>query len=225
MKGRNMTTATNTALAVLNNFGGSVPACSPELDLPQIWRLDQSGEWVEYPNHEHDIYTAIFQFSTRHQFSVGKPVGSAFVARTIGWGAPLQEDGTLGDIAPSEHPDRFRVALDICATPSGAIASRLSFLSGDKVGDIVDDTGQATGSLAEAVDLCAFRVWGREYTSALLMDYTAKADNMDEKELQHLAHRVARFLDVMDDEAMQDAQKIVADAFTRAIADDESESE
>ena len=201
MKGGHMTTSANTALAVLDNFGGSVPACPPHLDLPQIWRLDQSGEWVEYPNQEGDIYTAIFQFSTRHQFSVGKPVGSAFVCRTIGWGAPLGEDGTTGDTPPSQHPDRCRVALDICATPSGAIASRLSFLSGDKVGDIVDDTGQATGSLAEAVDLCAFRVWGRDYTSALLMDYTTKADDMDEDELQHLAHRVARFLDVLDDES------------------------
>jgi hypothetical protein len=180
---------------------------------------------VEYPNDEGDIYTALFRFSTRHQFGIGKPVGSAFVARTIGWGAPLNEDGTLGNIAPSEHPDRFRVALDICATPSGVVGSRLSFLSGEKAGDIVDDTGQATGQLAETVDLCAFRVWGRDYTSALLMDYTAKADDMDEDEIQHLAHRVSRFLDVLDDEAMQDAQKIVADAFTRAIADDESESE
>ena len=96
-----MTTSTNKALALLDNFGGAVPACSPDLDLPQIWRLDQSGEWVEYPNDELDIYTALFNFSNRHQFGIGKPVGGAFVCRTIGWGAPLQEDGTLGDLAPS----------------------------------------------------------------------------------------------------------------------------
>jgi len=201
MKGGHMTTSANSAIAVLDNFGGAVPSCSPDLDRPQIWRLTESGEWVEYPNDEADIYTAIFQFSSRHQYGKGKPVGVAFVARTIGWGAPLQDDGTLGDTAPSEHPQRFRVSLDICATPSGAIASRLSFQSGEKAGEVIDDTGEATGQLAQAVDLAAFRVWGRDFTSALLMDYTTKADEMTEAQTQHLAHRVARFLDVLSDES------------------------
>ena len=196
-----MTTSTNSAIAVLDNFGGAVPSCAPDLDRPQIWRLTESGEWVEYPNDEADIYTAIFQFSSRHQYGKGKPVGVAFVARTIGWGAPLQEDGTLGDTAPSEHPQRFRVSLDICATPSGSIASRLSFQSGEKAGEVIDDTGEATGQLAQAVDLAAFRVWGRDFTSALLMEYTTKADEMTEAQTQHLAHRVARFLDVLSDES------------------------
>lgn len=196
-----MTTSANTALAVLDNFGGSVPACPPDLDLPQIWRLDQSGEWVEYPNNEGDIYTAIFKFSNRHAYEKGKPVGSAFVCRTVGWGASLESDGSIGDTLPSERSDRFRVALDICATPSGVVGSRLSFLSGEKAGEVIDDTGEATGQLAEAVDLAAFRVWGRDYSSALLMNYTTKSDDMTEAQTQHLAHRVARFLDVLSDES------------------------
>lgn len=208
-----MTTSTNSAIAVLDNFGGAVPSCAPDLDRPQIWRLTESGEWVEYPNDEADIYTAIFQFSSRHQYGKGKPVGVAFVARTIGWGAPLQEDGTLGDTAPSEHPQRFRVSLDICATPSGSIASRLSFQSGEKAGEVIDDTGEATGQLAQAVDLAAFRVWGRDFTSALLMDYTTQRDDMTEAQTQHLAHRVARFLDVVSDEAEgEDWRDIVSDS-------------
>ena len=202
MKGGHMTTSANSAIAVLDNFGGAVPTCPPDLDRPQIWRLTESGEWVEYPNDEADIYTAIFQFSSRHQYGKGKPVGVAFVARTIGWGAPLQEDGTLGDTAPSEHPQRFRVSLDICATPSGSIASRLSFQSGEKAGEVIDDTGEATGALAEAVDLAAFRVWGREFTSALIADYADNAKEKTDGEVKHLAHRVARFLDALgsDDE-------------------------
>lgn len=196
-----MTTSANTAIAVLDNFGGAVPACPPDLDRPQIWRLDQSGEWVEYPNDEADIYTAIFKFSNRHAYEKGKPVGSAFVCRTIGWGASLDQNGEVGDTPPSERPDRFRVALDICATPSGAVGSRLSFLSGEKAGEVIDDTGEAIGQLAQAVDLAAFRVWGRNYSSALMMNYTTKAGDMTETELQHLAHRVARFLDVLSDES------------------------
>jgi hypothetical protein len=197
-----MTTSTNGALSLLDNFGGAVPACSPDLDCPQIWRLDESGEWVEYPNDEPDIYTALFQFSTRHQYGVGKPVGRAFVARTVGYGAPLNEDGTMGNLAPSEHPERFRVALDICATPSGAIGSRLSCHGGDKDGEVLTDTGEATGALAEAVDLAAFRVWGREFTASLIADYADNAKEKTDEEVKHLARRVARFLDAIaeDDE-------------------------
>jgi hypothetical protein len=33
------------------------------------------------------------------------------------------------------------------------------------------------------------------------MDYTTKADEMTEAQTQHLAHRVARFLDVLSDES------------------------
>jgi hypothetical protein len=199
-----MTTSTNGAIALLDNFGGAVPPCPPELDLPQIWRLDQSGEWVEYPNTEGDIYTALFYFSTRHQFGIGKPVGSAFVVRTIGWGSPLDENGQVGDSAPSAHPQRFRVALDICATPSGSVASRLSFLSGEKAGEIIDDTGEATGALAEACDLAAFRVWGKSFTSALLLDYADNAKTKTDDEVKHLARRVSRFLDAISDEEGED---------------------
>jgi hypothetical protein len=191
-----MTTSTNRAIALLDNFGGAVPACPPDLNYPQIWRLD-AGEWVEYPNKDGDVYTAIFNFSNRHQFSIGKPVGDAFVVRTVGYGAPLGEDGKVGDVPPSQHPLRFRVALDICAEPSGSIGSRLSCHGGDKDGEVLDDTGMATGALAEAVDLAAFRVWGRAFTSSLIADYADNADNKEDEEVQHLAHRVARFLDAL----------------------------
>lgn len=195
-----MTTLENRAIALLDNFTGAVSACPSDLDAPQIWRLDDLGEWVEYPNKEGDVYTALFNFSTRHQYGVGLPVGAAFLVRTIGWGSPLDENGQVGDIPPSQRPDRFRVALDVVAEPSGAVASRLAFLSGEKEGEVIDDTGEATGALAQAVDLAAFRVWGRDFTSALLMDYTTKADDMTPEQVQHLAGRVSRFLDVLSDE-------------------------
>ena len=201
MKGGHMTTSANSALAVLDNFGGAVPACSPEMDCPQIWRLTESGEWVEYPNDELDIYTAIFRFSSHHQVGKNNPAGVAFVARTIGWGASLDKDGEVGDVPPSERPDRFRVSLDICATTSGAVASRLSFQSGEKAGEVIDDTGEATGRLAESIDLAACRVWGRAYTSALMAEYANNADQMTDEQIEHLAHRVARFNDIFSDES------------------------
>ena len=198
-----MTTSANTALAVLDNFGGAVPSCPADLNTPQIWRLDNSGEWVEYPNDEGDIYVAIFNFGNRYAYDPDclAAVGSAFVCRTIGWGAPLDENKELADVPPSQRADRFRVALDICATPSGVVGSRLSFLSGEKAGEVIDDTGEAVGALAETVDLCAFRVWGRNYSEALLKAYMESHDTLTETQTQHLAHRVARFLDVLSDES------------------------
>lgn len=198
-----MTTSANTALAVLDNFGGAVSSCSPEMGTPEIWLRADSGEWVEYPNDEADIYESLFRFSNRYEFGMGKPVGSAFVVRTIGWGAPLDENGET-NTPPSQRSDRFRVALDICATPSGAVGSRLSFLSGEKAGEVIDDTGEAVGLLAQAVDLAALRVWGRAYSAQLLREYMENRDNMTESQTQHLAHRVARFLDLLHDEADQD---------------------
>ena len=193
-----MSNISNGALALLDSFGGAVPPCPSDLDAPQIWRLDLSGEWVEYPNDEGDIYTALFQFSNRHEFGVGKPVGGGFVVRTIGWGAPLDENGGVGDVPPSKHPLRHRISLDVCASPSGAVASRMCFQSGEKAGEVIDDNGEATGSLAQAVDLAAFRVWGSAFTSALLLDYADNAQTKTDKEMEHLSHRVARFLDVIE---------------------------
>ena len=195
-----MTEKINGALALLDNFGGAVPAPSPDLKRPEIWHLDQSGEWVEFPHTCVDVYEAIFKFSTRFENGIGKPVGSAFVVRTVGYGAPLNEHGLVGNVPPSEHPERFRVALDICATPSGVVGSRLSCHGGEKDGEILDDSGEATGSLAEAVDLAAFRVWGKSFTSALLMDYAENAKTKTEDEMKHLAHRVSRFLDAISEE-------------------------
>ena len=125
--------------------------------------------------------------------------------------------------APSQRADRFRVALDICATPSGSIGSRLSFLSGERKGEVIDDSGEATGQLAQTVDLAALRVWGRDYTSALLTEYTTKADDMTEAELQHLAHRVARFLDALSDKPEQTADLAVQVAEFLDAVSDESE--
>ena len=199
-----MTTTSNGALSLLDNFGGAVPACSDDLKRPEIWRLDDTGEWVEYPHPFRDIYDAIFHFSNRFEYGKGKPVGRAFVCRTVGYGAPLNENGQVGDVPPSQHPERFRVALDICVTPSGAIGSRLSCHGGDKDGEVLDDTGEASGSLAEAVDLCAFRVWGREFTASLIADYADNAKNKTDEQVKHLAHRVARFLDAISEEGDDD---------------------
>lgn len=66
---------------------------------------------------------------------------------TTGWAAPLASDGSV-DGAPSAHPQRRRVRLVIVANAEG-VASVLRFQ--DDPDNTVNDPGQATGSLADAI--------------------------------------------------------------------------
>lgn len=195
-----MATPTNRAIALLDDFAGAVPPCDEYLHSPQIWRKDDSGEWVEAPNADSDIYSALFKFSCQHQANTGKPAGSAFIARTTGYGAPLGKDGQVGDVPPSEHPERVRISLDICSSVSGHVASRMTFTSGPKSGEFLDDTGEATGDLAEAIDLCSVRVWGERFTTALLDTYAKIRATAPKAELLALALRVQKILNAIEDE-------------------------
>ena len=68
---------------------------------------------------------------------------------TCGWAAPLSNDDDDDDrVAPSQHPERRRVRLVICANREG-VASVLRFQ--DTPDEITTDEGSAKGSLADAI--------------------------------------------------------------------------
>ena len=70
---------------------------------------------------------------------------------TCGWAAPLPKGETADDddrVAPSQHPERRRVRLVICANREG-VASVLRFQ--DTPDEITTDEGSAKGSLADAI--------------------------------------------------------------------------
>ena len=71
---------------------------------------------------------------------------------TCGWAAPLPVDYNgegeeLG--APSQHPEKRRVRLMVCASLSGEMASVLRFY--DDQDNPISDDGGATGDLANAL--------------------------------------------------------------------------
>ncbi len=70
---------------------------------------------------------------------------------TCGWAAPLPVDyngeSELG--APSQHPEKRRVRLMVCASLSGEMASVLRFY--DDQDNPISDDGGATGDLANAL--------------------------------------------------------------------------
>jgi hypothetical protein len=91
-----------------------------------------------------DVYDLL---DSKHDLTLN---GSAFIGiaiHTCGWAAPLNADGGV-EGAPSQHPQRRRVALIACVSYD-SMGSALSFQ--DEPTEIVTDEGQATGSLADAL--------------------------------------------------------------------------
>ena len=75
-------------------------------------------------------------------------LSDAVVVRTAGWASPLSNGDEYEGVAPSEHPQRRRVRLLVVAK-AGETASVLRFT--DDWANPIFDEGQATGSLADAV--------------------------------------------------------------------------
>jgi hypothetical protein len=76
-------------------------------------------------------------------------LSDAVVVRTCGWASPIADDGDEYEgVAPSQHPQRRRVRLLVVAK-AGETASVLRFT--DDWANPIFDEGQATGSLADAV--------------------------------------------------------------------------
>lgn len=68
---------------------------------------------------------------------------------TCGWAAPVDDDENDPDLPPSIHPKRRRVRL-ACYLSDEGVASVLRF--SDTPDETVTDEGNATGSLAEALE-------------------------------------------------------------------------
>jgi hypothetical protein len=73
---------------------------------------------------------------------------------TTGWAAPKDTDDDDDDVKPSEHPKRRRVRLTLVADRAG-ISSVLRFE--DTPDEPIFDSGQAYGSLADAVQQAVWR--------------------------------------------------------------------
>jgi hypothetical protein len=90
-----------------------------------------------------DIYQAL-------DSAVIPPSAIAVGVETVGWAAPLNPDNEIGDVPPSEHPDRVRVHMVYVINDEGKASIR-EITRPDGV-EIVEDYGNASGSLALAVE-------------------------------------------------------------------------
>lgn len=143
-----MLTVAERAEGILNN-AFSLKGDEFGFDLPQAMlvglRTDDEGNLVdvqpEVASHG-DIYVLLE--------SVKPAILAEFSAIglvTCGWAAPIaQQDDE--ETAPSQHPERRRVRLFVCADRN-EMASVLRFK--DDAENPITDEGQATGPLAEAL--------------------------------------------------------------------------
>lgn len=81
-------------------------------------------------------------------------INSHIALVTTGWAAPKDTDDDDNDVAPSSHPKRRRVRLTLVADRAGT-ASVLRFE--DTPDETVTDSGEAYGSLADAVKKAVWR--------------------------------------------------------------------
>jgi len=116
------------------------PNCfsKPKAELYGITEAEQFVKVAE----QADVYSLL-----EGSYSLDRFVGIAL--HTSGWASPLDENGEING-APSEHPERKRVALIVVTTKQG-MGSAIGFAESN---DIVTDAGEAHGSLSMAMTDC-----------------------------------------------------------------------
>lgn len=103
------------------------------------------GEVTELVAEHGDVYEML----DAPEATLVARLSDAVVVRTSGWASPIADgDDPEAGVRPSEHPQRRRVRLLVVAK-AGETASALRFT--DDWENPIFDEGQATGSLADAV--------------------------------------------------------------------------
>ena len=103
------------------------------------------GEVTELVAEHGDVYEML----DAPEATLVARLSDAVVVRTSGWASPIaDDDDPEAGVRPSEHPQRRRVRLLVVAK-AGETASALRFT--DDWANPIFDEGQATGSLADAV--------------------------------------------------------------------------
>lgn len=141
---KNEKTPTLTALLDGIDLGLEFHTSSPR--LAQVWQYrpnDYEGVTCNLWTAEDDIYDALECFG-----DIGEPDTYALAAVTLGWAAPISQDGG-DDLLPSAHPARRRVVVIALRCADGRTASRIHFRD---TGEVIEDLeGEAHGSMADAL--------------------------------------------------------------------------
>ena len=144
----------------LDNLDGSPTA------RPMIFQTWADGDgFHRYPVETPDIYDALEAYRYDMKETANGSTLRGFVIVTTGWAAPLGKDGQV-EGAPSAHPERVRVTLVSAVARDASQAAAIYF--GDGRETVYDDSGTATGSLADALDRVGATLWGVEFEARSL---------------------------------------------------------
>jgi hypothetical protein len=185
---------------LLNDLGTVIPL-PPEggSHLPSLYEFI-GGSWENYAHGIPDVYDLLNEYGGTHiarKFPEAQP--EAFVLLTTGYAAPLNDDGEVGDVAPSQHPKRRRVSLFVVSMADGEQCSRLIFHDTDET---VTEADSYSGSLAECIDMASAYVWGARFLRGLSERALQEEDSIyDEARLRARLGRLIRVRQYFDDDS------------------------
>ena len=112
-----------------------------------IWTDNNEYLFLEKISNE-DAYQAL-EFSTK----LGKePNCVGIYLDTSGWACPINDDGSVPNVKPSEHDERFRVRLVSIITNNG-FSSAVGMYKDGETEEVTYDEGSGEGALHDALEL------------------------------------------------------------------------
>lgn len=185
---------TNRAAEHAKDWGTVIPFAGWQPPYPEVYEL-YGSEWVKYetPRPVGDIYELLEVYRWRAQMTPeDAPRPLAFAVSTAGWAAPAEHSDprrTAEPVAPSQSPQRRRVALLCVYSFDGTTASHMKF-ENEPEDDLIEADSRESGALCDALDECAGQLWGVGFVRGLVL-LSAFAD---EETRQTLAGRVASLM-------------------------------
>ncbi len=118
------------------------PTYKYKLEAAELWAIKNDDTYKLLCTHP-DIYTILESEFVLYDYK-------AILVHTTGWAAPIPLDHSI-NVPPSQNPERRRIALVCCVGDGDSVVDSASAFAFEDETNIVTDSGDATGSLAEAL--------------------------------------------------------------------------
>lgn len=182
----------SAALEACRDFVAAVNPKADETSECAIWER-YGKEWARWYTTDfmadEDTYQMMSTYQVEREQVPDLPKPDAFVVLSTGWACPHDELTQSGDLRPSEHPNRKRVVVMICATVEGvASVTRFQVEDGESEDVELDEAGE--GPLGLGVDVLAYTVFGSEFTARLIMSAASTLKEMPDDQRQRTFARV-----------------------------------
>lgn len=182
------------AALLANDWGTVIPFAGYKMKYPQLWER-YGNEWVEFPHENNDVYGMMMNYAVERDRLPADLSPDGFVIVTTGWGAPLPKDGEQPPIGwrPSDSTEKERVAVGMFVARDGSQMSEIRFERATESEPMREPYG--SGELAQAVDRCAYILWGVEFIARLVLILTDNENNLEDTDRANLRDRVSLLIE------------------------------